>query len=329
MVRVAINGLGRIGRTVLKIALEKKIDVVAINDLTSPENLAYLLKYDSTYGVYPQKIGLEKGFITISGKKIRALSEKDPNKLPWKELKVDVVIESTGFFTTRPLAALHLKAGAKKVLISAPCKDDVMTVVPGVNETMLKKEHKVISVASCTTNCLAPIAKVLNDHFKIKKGFMTTIHAYTADQTLQDAPHHDFRRGRAANENLVPTTTGATISVEQVIPDLREKLKGLAIRAPVICGSLVDFVAELQKKTSPEELNRILKKAADTKLKGIMEYTEQPIVSSDIVGNSHSSIVDGLSTQVIDGNFVKVIAWYDNEFGYSNRMIDVLKIVKV
>lgn len=329
MVRVAINGLGRIGRAVLKIALQEKIDIVAINDLTSPENLAYLLTYDSTYGVYPQKVRSEKGFLNIAGKKIRVLSGNDPEKLPWKELKVDIVIESTGFFTTREGAAKHLKAGAKKVIISAPCKDDVLTIVPGVNESLLKEEHKIISVASCTTNCLAPVAKVVQDHFKIKRGFMTTIHAYTQDQSLQDAPHHDMRRGRAANVNLVPTTTGATFAVEQVIPELQGKLQGLAIRAPVICGSIVDFVAEINKKTSVQEINMLLKKASVGKLKGIIQYTEDPIVSTDIIGNSHSSIIDGRSTQVIDGNLVKVIAWYDNEFGYSNRMIDVVKMVKV
>ena len=334
MVRVAINGLGRIGRSVLKICLERGIDVVAINDLTDCRNLAYLLAYDSVYGKWNKKIEAGADFLKIGGKKIIILSEKDPAKLPWKKLGVDVVIESTGFFTTRDGASRHITAGAKKVLVSAPCSGGVTTIVPGVNHTTLKKTDTIISVASCTTNCLAPVVQVLEDNFGIVRGFMTTVHAYTADQRLHDAPHENYRRGRAAAENLVPTTTGATRAVELVLPSLKGKLQGLAIRAPVVCGSIVDFVAELKKKTSVSEINNALRKAASGTLKGIMQYSEDELVSRDVIGNAHSAVVDGLSTQVIGdtlggkGNLVKVLAWYDNEYGYSCRMVDVVRMVK-
>ncbi|MBS3094022.1 type I glyceraldehyde-3-phosphate dehydrogenase [Candidatus Pacearchaeota archaeon] len=333
MVKVAINGLGRIGRSVLKIALDKKVDIVAVNDLTSPENLAYLLKYDSVYGVWDKKVESGNGFLLIEGKKIKVFAEKDPSSLPWKSLKIDVVIESTGLFTSREGSEKHLKAGAKHVLISAPCKNDIFTVVPGVNNNLLKKQD-IISVASCTTNCLAPVVKILHDSFGIEKGFMTTIHAYTADQRLQDSPHNDLRRGRAAAENLVPTSTGAIIAVTQVIPSLKGKLNGIAIRAPVVCGSITDFVALLSKKVSAEDINNAVRKAANGNMKGIVQYSDDPLVSRDIIGNSHSSIFDSLSTLIIDensgkGNMIKVIAWYDNEYGYSNRMIDVVKMLRL
>jgi len=326
MVKIAINGFGRIGRAFFKIALERGMDIVAINDLTSPDVLAYLLKYDSVYGNYEKKVESGKDFLIIDKKKIHVFSEKDPVNLPWKKLNVDIVIESTGFFTDREGASKHLKAGAKKVLISAPAKNPDVTIVLGVNQDKLKNEHKIISMASCTTNCLAPIAKVLNDNFKIKKAFMTTAHAYTNDQEILDVPHKKLRRGRAAAINIIPTSSGATTSVADVIPELKGKMDGLALRVPVACGSIVDFVAELEKKVSAEEVNRAMKKAAEGNLKGILQYTEDAIVSSDVVGNSNSSVVDGLSTQAI-GNLVKVLSWYDNEHGYSCKLADMIKLI--
>jgi len=321
---VAINGFGRIGRAAFKIGLDKGINFIGINDLTEPKILAYLLKYDTIYGKYNEEINYGKDFLKIKNKKVRVISEPDPSKLPWKKLKVDVVIESTGRFTDRKNAVKHIKAGAKKVLISANCKGPDITIVPGVNDEMLRKNHKIISTASCTTNCLAPIAKVLNDNFKIEKGFMTTVHAYTNDQKILDVPHEKLRRGRAAALNIIPTTSGATTAVAEVIPSLKRKIDGLAIRVPVGCGSIVDFVANVKEKVNIEKVNNVLKKAANGKLKGIVEYSEDELVSSDIVGNSNSAVVDGLSTQVI-GNMIKVLAWYDNEYAYGCRMIDVLK----
>jgi len=326
--KIAINGLGRIGRPVLKIALERGIKIAAINDLTSPRALAYLLKYDSVYGNYGGKIEAGKDFLKINGKKIPVFSVAEPEKLPWKKLGVDVVIESTGVFENEGYR--HLKAGAKKVLISAPSKKCDLTVVPGVNEKNIKKKNRVISMASCTTNCLAPVAKVLDDNFKIKKGFMTTVHAYTPNQKILDAPHEKLRRGRAGAINIIPTTSGATTATCETLPQLKGKLDGLALRVPVACGSIVDFVAELNKKATVQQINNAFKKAAAGKMKGILQYTGEEIVSSDIIGNSHSAIVDGLSTQVIgkSGNLVKVLAWYDNEYAYSCRMVDLLKMLK-
>ena len=325
--KIAINGLGRIGRPVLKIALEKGINIVAVNDLASPETLAYLIKYDSVYGNYNKKIEAGSDFIKINDKKIKVFAEPDPEKLPWKKLGVDVVIESTGFFTDVKGAEKHLKAGAKKVLISAPCKGGGITIVPGVNQDKLKKSHNIISMASCTTNCLAPVAKVLQDNFGIKKGFMTTVHAYTNDQKILDIGHKKLRRGRAAGINIIPTTSGATTSVAEVIPSLKGKLDGLALRVPIACGSIVDFVVELNKKPSKEQINSAFKKATSGKMKGILQYSEDELVSSDIIKNPHSAIIDSLSTQTL-GNTVKVLAWYDNEYGYSCRMVDMLKMLK-
>lgn len=322
MTKIAINGLGRIGRLVLKIGLERGLKIVAVNDLTNVQNLVYLLKYDSVYGNYDKKIEAGKDFISINGKKIKVFSEKDPGNLPWKKLDVDFVVESTGFFEDEGYK--HISAGAKKVVISSPSKKCDVTIVLGVNEEKLKKEHKVISMGSCTTNCLAPLAKVLNDNFKINQAFMTTIHAYTNDQKILDAPHKKYRRGRAAATNIIPTTSGATTSVAEVIPELKGKMDGLAMRVPVACGSIVDFVAELNQSATKEQVNNALKTAAQGKLKGILQYSEDELVSSDIIRNSNSSIVDGLSTQVI-GNTVKVLSWYDNEYGYSCRMVDLLK----
>jgi len=326
--KVAINGFGRIGRFVFKAGLQKGINFVAVNDLTDPKTLAYLLKYDSIYGNYDKKIEAGKDFIMVGGKKIKILAEKDPAKLPWKQLGVDVVIESTGRFTDREGGMKHIKAGAKIVLISAPAKNPDVTIVLGVNQEKLKKEHKIISMGSCTTNCLAPVAKVLEDSFGIKKAFMTTVHAYTNDQMILDLPHKKLRRGRAAAINMIPTTSGATTSVAETIPSLKGKMDGLAIRVPIACGSVVDFVAELEKKTDAKKVNDALKKAAAGKMKGILQYTEDEIVSSDVIKNPNSSVVDGLSTQVLDGNLVKVLSWYDNEYAYCCRMIDLIKLLK-
>jgi len=326
--KVAINGLGRIGRPVLKICLEKGVKVVAVNDLADAKTLAYLLKYDSVYGNYDKKVEVGEGFIKINGKKILVFSEKEPEKLPWKKLGVDIVVESTGFFENE--AHKHIRAGAKKVIISAPSKNCDVTVVPGVNMDKLKKEHKIISMGSCTTNCLAPVAKVLQDNFGIKKGFMTTVHAYTNDQKILDVPHKKLRRGRGAAVNIIPTSSGATISVAESIPELKGKMDGLALRVPVACGSIVDFVAELDKEVTKEEVNDAFKRAASGKLKGILQYTEDEIVSSDVIGNSNTSVVDGLSTQVLEGkgNLVKVLSWYDNEYAYSCKMVDLIKMLK-
>lgn len=325
MVRVAINGLGRIGRNVLKIALNKGLDVVAINDLTDIKTLAHLIKYDSIYGKYSKEINYGKDFIKISGKKINVYAEKDPSNLPWKKLGINVVIESTGRFRKRKDAMKHIKSGAKKVIISANSKDPDVTIVLGVNDSELKMDHKIISLASCTTNCLSPVAKILNDNFKIVRGFMTTIHGYTTSQNLLDGPNKDLRRARAAGLNIIPTTSGATSATGIVIPELNGKLNGLAMRVPVTVGSCVDFVVEVEKAVTVEEINKVIRGAAYGKMRGIMEYCEDEIVSSDIIGNSHSSIFDSLLTQVIDGNMIKVISWYDNEFGYSSRVVDMVK----
>jgi glyceraldehyde 3-phosphate dehydrogenase len=327
MVKIAINGLGRIGRAVLKIALEKKMDVVAVNDLGNIQSLVYLIKYDSVYGNYLGEVEAGKDFIKINNKKIKVFSEKDPENLPWKKLGVDVLIESTGVFTDREGASKHLKAGAKKVIISAPGENPDITLVLGVNEKQLRKEHKIISMASCTTNCLAPIVKVLNDNFKIEKGYMTTVHAYTNDQVILDVPHKKLRRGRAGAINLIPTTSGATTSVAEVIPELKGKLDGLAIRAPVACGSIIDFVAILKQPITKQQVNEALRKASQKELKGILFYSEDELVSSDIIRNPNSSIVDSILTQA-NGNLIKVLSWYDNEYGYSNRIVDLIKLLK-
>lgn len=322
--KIAINGFGRIGRPVLKIALEKGLDVVAINDLTDTKTLAFLLQHDSVYHTYEKKVTYTNDSIIINNKKIKVFSETDPNKLPWKKLGVDVVIESTGRFTDKEEALKHIKAGAKKVIITAPAKNPDVTIVLGVNDKDLKKEHKIISMASCTTNCLAPLVKILNDEIGIENGFMTTAHAYTNDQKILDLPHKDLRRARAAALSIIPTTSGATKAVIEVIPELKGKLDGLAMRVPVPNGSIVDFVAVLKRKTTKEEVNNLFKKYAKGKLKGILDYTEEEIVGMDIVKNANSSIVDGLSTQVIDKT-VKVLSWYDNEWGYSCRIVDLIK----
>ncbi len=326
-VKVAINGFGRIGRLAFKaMHHDDAVEVVAINDLTDAKTLAHLLKYDSVHGRFPEAVHADGDHLVVGDRRIRIYAERNPADLPWKELGVDIVLESTGVFRTREKMSLHLQAGAKKVLLSAPAKDELdNTVVMGVNDDTLKADHVLVSNASCTTNCLAPVAKVLHDTFGIRRGWMTTIHAYTNDQRLLDLPHSDLRRARAAAQNIVPTTTGAAKAVGLVIPELKGKLDGIAVRVPVADGSLVDLVVELDKSVSPDDVNNAMKEAAEGKLKGILEYCEDPVVSSDIVGNPHSSIFDALSTKIIDGNFVKVISWYDNEWGYSNRIVDLLK----
>jgi len=330
MIKVAINGFGRIGRMVFKAGLkDKDIDFVAVNDLADTDSLAYLFKHDSVHGRFKGEVEAGKGKLTVDGKEIMVCSERDPENLPWAKLKIDVVIESTGFFRTKELASKHIKAGAKKVLVSAPCKgeDKVKTIVKGVNEHDIKPEDTIISNASCTTNCLAPVVKVLNDNFGIESGFLTTIHSYTADQHLVDAPHKDFRRGRSAAVNIVPTTTGAAKAVAETIPELKGKMNGISIRVPTPDGSVSDFVCKLKKKTTKEDINKLFKDVANDHLKGVLEYSEEALVSTDIIGNNHSSIFDSLMTDVIDGDMVKVLAWYDNEWGYSCRMIDIAKLM--
>jgi glyceraldehyde 3-phosphate dehydrogenase len=327
-VKVGINGFGRIGRNVFRAAKEANadIDFVAVNDLVDTATMAHLLKYDSILGRYPGGVEVDGDTIVADGDELKVLSERDPAALPWGDLGVDVVIESTGFFTKREDAAKHLEAGAKKVIISAPATEPDVTVALGVNfdDTYDAESHHVISNASCTTNCLAPLAKVLHEAFGIEHGLMTTIHAYTADQRLQDMPHKDPRRSRAAALNLIPTTTGAAKAVGLVLPELNGKLNGFSMRAPVPTGSAVDLVFTTPNPVDPDQVNAALKAAADGPLKGILAYTEDPIVSSDIVGDPHSSIVDAPSTMVIgDGRMVKVISWYDNEWGYSNRCVEL------
>lgn len=326
MVRVAINGFGRIGRNILRASLNnKEIDFVAINDITDAKTLAHLLKYDSVFGILDADIKATENSIVINGKEIKITSEKDPAKLPWKELKVDVALECTGLFTNREKAEGHLTAGAKKVIISAPAKNEDITICMGVNnEKYDPAKHNIISNASCTTNCLAPVAKVLSDKFGIVKGLMTTVHAYTNDQRILDLPHKDLRRARAAALSMIPTSTGAAKAVSLVLPELKGKLDGMAVRVPVPDVSLVDLVAELEKPATAEELNAAFKEAAEGKMKGVLQYTEEPLVSIDFTGNSHSSILDGLSTKVMGNNMVKVLSWYDNEWGFSSRMRDLV-----
>jgi len=328
-VRVGINGFGRIGRNVFRASLEGGADIewVGINDIADPATLAHLLRYDSNYGPFPGTVEHGDESMTVDGHPIRVMAERDPADLPWGDLGADVVIESTGLFTKRDDAAKHLAAGAKKVLISAPATGEDVTVALGVNfdEAYDKDKHDVISNASCTTNCLAPVAKVLHDAVGIEHGLMTTIHAYTADQRLQDMPHRDLRRARAAAVNLIPASSGAAKAVGLVLPELSGKLTGFAIRAPVITGSVVDFTATVSRETSAEEVNEAFKAAAEGPLRGILAYTEDPIVSTDIVRNPHSSIFDSELTLVMEGKMVKVISWYDNEWGYSSRVADVVQ----
>jgi glyceraldehyde 3-phosphate dehydrogenase len=325
--KAGINGFGRIGRLALKAIIQRcagKVEVAAVNDLTDAKTNAHLFKYDSNYGIYPGKVEAGADSITVDGKKIRVLAERDPAKIPWRDYGVDIVIESTGLFTDASKAADHLKGGAKKVVISAPAKGEDISIVLGVNQEKYDPaKHRVISNGSCTTNCIAPVIKVLHQDFGVVHGLMTTVHSYTNDQKILDVFHRDLRRARSAGTNIIPTTTGATKVVGIVIPELQGKLNGISLRVPTPVVSIVDFVADLKKKVSAEEINDAYRKAADGELKGILEYCDQPLVSSDFKGNPSSAIFDALSTMVVDGNFVKVLAWYDNEWGYSCRLADL------
>lgn len=325
--KVAINGFGRIGEAVFKLCFQNGIEVVAINDVHGVDSAAYTLKYDSIYGKLEGEIKVKKDSLEIDGKSVRILSERDPLKLPWEELEVDIVIEATGAFTERQGAMKHIVSGAKKVIVTAPSDDADITVVPGVNESKLDKKQQVISVASCTTNALAPVLKILNEKYRIRAGLITTIHAYTASQGLVDDYNKSKRKGRAAIQNIIPTTTGASKAVCQVLPELTGKISAFAVRVPIPVGSLIDLSVELEKKFTIKEINKVMKKASKGKYKGIVGYTEDEIVSSDIIGCPESSIVDSLSTQK-EGNLLKLVSWYDNEFGYSNRVVDVLKLLK-
>ena len=318
--RIAINGFGRIGRLTFRNLIQMEgIEVVAINDLTDNATLAHLLKYDSVHGKFPGTVSADEHFLYVNNKKIHAIAERDPKALPWKDMGIDIVIESTGRFTDRETAGLHISAGAKKVIISAPAKGDIPTIVLGVNDEVIHADHNIYSNASCTTNCLAPMVKVLDDAFGVESGFMTTIHAYTADQRIEDSPHEDLRRARAAAISIVPTSTGAAKAVGLVLPHLKGKLNGNAMRVPVPDGSVTDFTATLKKPATVAEINAAFKAASETYLKGILEYCEEPIVSSDILGNPHSCIYD-VDLTMVQGNTAKIVGWYDNEAGYSARL---------
>lgn len=327
--KVGINGFGRIGRNVFRAALgNPDVEIIAVNDLTDAKTLAHLLKYDSIHGTLNAEVKAEGGNIVVNGKTIKVLAEREPANLPWGTLGVEVVVESTGRFTDGEKAAAHLKAGAKKVIISAPAKGEDITIVMGVNHDKYDAaKHNVISNASCTTNCLAPFAKVLHENFGIKRGLMTTVHSYTNDQQILDLPHSDLRRARAAAMSIIPTTTGAAKAVSLVLPELKGKLNGFAMRVPTPNVSITDLVVELDKAATAEEINAALKKAAEGELKGIMAYSDEPLVSRDYNGNPHSSIVDGLSTMVVEGSMAKVVSWYDNEWGYSNRVVDLIRFI--
>jgi len=327
-IQVGINGFGRIGRLVFRhLWNNPRVQVVAVNDVTSPKTLAHLLKRDSVHGPFPGEVSAEGNNLIVDGRSVQVLAVKDPAQLPWKDLGVDVVVESTGIFTKREQAELHLKAGAKKVLISAPAKGEDLTVVVGVNDHLYdKSKHHIVSAASCTTNCLAPVVKVLNDTFGVEYGLMTTVHAYTNDQRILDLPHSDLRRARAAAVNIIPTTTGAAVAVTKVLPELEGRLDGMSMRVPVSDGSVVDLVATLKRDVTKDEVNAAIAKAAGEKpLQGILEYSEEPLVSSDVIGNAHSSVFDAQSTTVLGKRMVKVISWYDNEFAYAKRAAEVVE----
>ncbi len=324
--QIGINGFGRIGRSVFRILSERDdINVVCINDLFENEQLAYLLKYDTVMGIFQKEVKATEDALHVDDQKIEMTEYRDPAAIPWKDLGVDVVIESTGVFRERAPLEKHLAAGARKVLLTVPAKDEIdATIVLGVNDDELKAEHCIVSNASCTTNCLAPIAKILDESFGIEEGFITTVHAYTNDQRLADVPHRDFRRSRAAGENIIPTTTGAARAVGKVLPQLKGKLDGLAMRVPVPDGSIVDLVARLRSKPSEEDVNDVVRTAADGSMQQVLEYSEAPLVSSDIIGNPHSSIFDAMSTSSLQDGYLRVVSWYDNEWGYSNRVVDLI-----
>jgi len=329
MVKIGINGFGRIGRNVFRAALNNsEVEVVAVNDLTDTKTLAHLLKYDTTHGTFEATVEAKEGALIVNGREIKVFAERNPENLPWASVGAEIVVESTGIFTAKEKAEAHLKGGAKKVIISAPATNEDITIVMGVNEDKYDAaSHTIISNASCTTNCLAPFAKVLNDKFGIVKGMMTTIHSYTNDQSVLDLPHKDLRRARAAAENIIPSSTGAAKAVSLVLPELKGKLNGMAMRVPTPNVSVTDLVAELKVNVTVEEVNAALKAAADGPLKGIMNYNELPLVSSDYNSDPASSTIDGLSTMVVEGNMVKVVSWYDNEWGYSNRVVDLVSFV--
>jgi len=327
--KIAINGFGRIGRSVFRVVAQRPkagIEIVAINDLADDEMTGYLLKYDTVMGEFPGDVTITDGYLEAGGHRAKLLTERDPVQLPWAEMEVDVVIEATGVFRTRDAVMKHVEAGAKRVILTVPSKDELdATIVLGVNEEDLSSDVHIVSNASCTTNCLAPIAKILDDSFGVKRGVMTTVHAYTNDQRLADVPHKDFRRSRAATENIIPTTTGAAKAVGKVLPQLEGKLDGIAMRVPVPDGSTVDLVVELDRAVTVAEVNEAVRAAAEGPMDGIVQYSEAPLVSTDIIGNPHSSIFDAPSTQVLAGNTVKVLSWYDNEWGYSNRVVDLVE----
>ncbi len=327
--KIAINGFGRIGRSVFRVVSQRPdsgIDIAAINDIADDEMTGYLLKYDTVMGQFPGEVTISDGILEAGGHRVKLLTEPDPAELPWAELGIDVVIEATGVFRTRQAVMKHVEAGAKRVILTVPAKDQLdATVVLGVNDDDLVPDVQIVSNASCTTNCLAPIAKILDDEFGIKRGVMTTVHAYTNDQRLADVPHADFRRSRAATENIIPTTTGAAKAVGEVLPQLDGKLDGIAMRVPVPDGSTVDLVVELETDVTVDQVNAAVRKAAEGPMKGIVQYSEAPLVSTDIIGNPHSSIFDAPLTQVLAGNTVKVLSWYDNEWGYSNRVVDLIE----
>lgn len=328
-IKVGINGFGRIGRLVTRAGInDPDLEFVAVNDITDEKTLAHLFKYDSVMRTFQGEVKAIKGGVEVNGKVIRIFAERDPGAIPWKDVGAEVVVESTGLFRTREDAEKHIKGGAKSVLISAPAKNNDGTFVKGVNfDQFDKTRHKIVSIGSCTTNCLAPIVKVLNDSFKIKQAFMTTIHAYTNDQRILDAPHKDLRRARSAALSMIPTTTGAAKAISEVIPEVKGKIDGCAIRVPTPVGSLVDLVAEVENNATVDSVNAAMKKAADGSMKGVLEYMEDPIVSSDVIANPHSSVFDSLSTMMLGEKFVKVFSWYDNEWGFSNRMVDMLKMM--
>jgi glyceraldehyde 3-phosphate dehydrogenase len=326
MVNVGINGFGRIGRCFFRASRKADVNVVAVNDVTDAKTLAHLLKYDSVFGKYEGTIQSDPSGFTVDGKKITVLAQRDPGQIQWSEHDIDLVVESTGLFTNREAAQKHFKGGAQKVLISAPSKDPDIIIVPGVNmDKYDAKAHNIVSLASCTTNCVTPVAKVLHDSCTIKHGFMTTAHAYTNDQRIQDLPHHDLRRARAAALSIIPTSTGAAVATTRVLPELRGKLHGLALRVPVPAGSIVDLVAEVERDVSVDSVNQAFRDAAAQSMRSILEYSDEPLVSSDIIGNPHSAVFDSLLTMVLEKRLVKVLAWYDNEWGYSNRLVDMVQ----
>ena len=325
-IKVGINGFGRIGRSVFRIISDRNdMEVVAINDLFDNEQLAYLLKYDTVMGIFDKQVTADKDAMTVGNERVVMTEHRDPAQIPWKDLGVQIVIESTGVFRNREPLEKHLAAGANKVILTVPAKEEIdATIVIGVNDEQLKPEHRIVSNASCTTNCLAPIAKILDDAFGLEEGFITTVHAYTNDQRLADVPHKDFRRSRAAGENIIPTTTGAAKAVGKVLPQLQGKLDGLAMRVPVPDGSIVDLVCKLNKRASREDINAAVQKAAAGPMRRVVEYSEAPLVSSDIIGNTHSSIFDALSTTSQEDGYARIVSWYDNEWGYSNRVVDLI-----